>query len=164
MRGKQFWLGPARAGQVVRIWADCDVIHLLAGGARIKSIRSHLSSNDLAGLLAQGARPAGPAPVPRPEPGEAFEVDLVVSRVGTVSLGQHAVLAAEILGGRQVGIRIEASTLMFFDLTSRELLRTRPNPLTAAQIARLQGRRKAGPPPRPSREPIRVQRRSSATG
>jgi hypothetical protein len=36
----------------------------------------------------------------------------------------------EIVGGRQVGIRIEADILMFFDLTSRELLRVRPNPLT----------------------------------
>jgi hypothetical protein len=33
-------------------------------------------------------------------------------------------LAAEILGGRKVGIRIEADTIMFYDLDSRELLRT----------------------------------------
>jgi hypothetical protein len=35
----------------------------------------------------------------------------VVSRVRTVSLGQHSVVAAELIGGRQVGIRIEATTL-----------------------------------------------------
>ena len=35
---------------------------------------------------------------------------------------------------RRVGIRIEAATLMFFDLDSRELLRTRPNPFTVEQI------------------------------
>jgi hypothetical protein len=32
-----------------------------------------------------------------------IEVDRVVSRVGTVSLGQRAVIAAEILGGRDRG-------------------------------------------------------------
>ncbi len=29
--GRQFWLGPARAGTVIRFWADCQVIHLSAG-------------------------------------------------------------------------------------------------------------------------------------
>jgi hypothetical protein len=81
-----------------------------------------------------------------------------------VALGQHIVLAAEILGGRRVGIRIEPATLMFYDLDSRELLRTRPNPLTPEQVQRLRGVRPAGPPPRPSTEPIRVQRRVSNTG
>lgn len=61
-------------------------------------------------------------------------------------------------------IRIEPETLMFFDLQTRELLRTRPNPLTPAQVARLRGNRPAGPPPRPSLEPIRVQRRASKDG
>ena len=53
---------------------------------------------------------------------------------------------------------------MFYDPRSRALLRTRPNPLTSAEVARLRGVRPAGPPPRPSAEPIRVQRRVSATG
>jgi len=72
--------------------------------------------------------------------------------------------AAEILAGRLVGIRIEPATLMFFDLDTRELLRTRPNPLTAEQMARLRGSRPAGPPPRPATEPVRVQRRASNSG
>jgi hypothetical protein len=29
LAGKQFWLGPSRAGQVVRFWASVDLIHLL---------------------------------------------------------------------------------------------------------------------------------------
>ena len=53
---------------------------------------------------------------------------------------------------------------MFFDPDSRELLRTRPNPLTPEQVLRLQGARPAGPPPRPRTEPVTVQRRVSATG
>jgi hypothetical protein len=85
-------------------------------------------------------------------------------RGGTVSLANHAVLAAEILGGRRVGIRIEPATLMFYDLDTRELLRVRPNPLTMDQARRLRGSRPAGPPPRPSTEPIQVQRRASNSG
>ena len=53
---------------------------------------------------------------------------------------------------------------MFYDLATRELLRTRQNPLTRDQIKRLRGVRPAGPPPRPSAEPARVQRRASNTG
>ena len=71
---------------------------------------------------------------------------------------------AEILGGRRVRIRIEADTIMFYDLDTRELLRMRPNPLSHDKIIRLRGNRPAGPPPRPSTEPIRVQRRASNTG
>jgi hypothetical protein len=93
-----------------------------------------------------------------------LEVDRTVSRCGLVSLGDKQLLAAEILGGRRVTIRIEAATLMFFDPDTRELLRTRPNPLTYDQARRLRGARPAGPPPRPSLEPITAQRRASNTG
>ena len=162
--GRQFWVGPARAGMVIRFWADTQLIHLSAAGARIKTLRSHLSVNDLAKLIAGGAVPAGAAPLPPAEDGPAIEVDRPVSRGGLVSLGPHRLLAAEILGGQLVSIRIEHSTLMFFGPGTRVLLRTRPNPLTPAQITRLRGARPAGPPPRPPSEPIRVQRRASATG
>ena len=56
MSGKQFWLGRRRAGNTLRFWADVDVIHLFVHGARINSLRSHLSVNDLARLPA--AKPA----------------------------------------------------------------------------------------------------------
>jgi hypothetical protein len=128
--GKQFWLGPARAGVVVTLWADTDIVHFLIGGVRYKSFRSHLSVNDLAALHANGGRNAGPSPLPPPVPGSAVEVDRTVSRTGTVSLGQHILLAAEILAGRRVSIRVDQSTLMFFDPDTRDLLRIGPNPLT----------------------------------
>ena len=123
LAGRQLWLGPARSGQVVRFWADTDLIHLFIGGTRIKTVRSHLTVTDLARLVAAGAVAAGPSPLPPIEPGDAVEVERVVSRGGTVVLGGHVVLAAEILSGRRLGIRIERDTLMFFDLDSRELLR-----------------------------------------
>jgi transposase InsO family protein len=163
--GKQFWLGPARAGVTVTFWANHDIIHLLAGGARLKSVRSHLTTADLARLAASGGRPAGPPPLPAPEgEGAAVEVDRVVSTAGTVSLSGRPVLAAEILAGRRVTARIEGTTLAFFDPETRELLRTRSSPLSYDQAARLRGARPAGPPPRPSLEPVRVQRRASNTG
>ena len=37
----------------VTFWAAADVIHLTIGGARVKSLRSHLSAADLASLAAQ---------------------------------------------------------------------------------------------------------------
>jgi transposase InsO family protein len=164
VRGKQFWLGPHRAGLTVRFWADEDVIHLSIAGARVKSVRSHLTTADLVALAAAGASPAGPPPLPPAQPGAALEVDRVVSRAGTISLGNRVVLAAEILAGRRVAIRIGQATLAFFDPDTRELLRTRPNPLTFEQARRLRGARPAGPPPRPSIEPITVTRRASNSG
>lgn len=162
--GRQFWIGSQRAGMVARIWADCDLIHVLISGIRIKTVRSHLSVADLVTLIAQGAVPAGSSPLPPVEGGEAVEVERSVSRLGLVCLAGRQLLAAEILGGRRVGIRIEPATLMFYDLVTRELLRTRKNPLTPQQVKSLRGVRPAGPPPRPSTEPVRVQRRASNTG
>ncbi|WP_230687359.1 IS481 family transposase [Catellatospora vulcania] len=164
VRGKQFWLGPARSGVTVMFWADTDVIHLLIGGARVKSVRSHLSVADLEILARDGGRRAGPSPLPPPVPGGVVEVDRTVNRTGSVSLGQRVVLAADILGGRRVSIRVEEHTLMFFDPQTRELLRTRPNPLSPAEVARLRGARPAGPSPQPVDEPVRVQRRASNNG
>ncbi|MFC8501736.1 IS481 family transposase [Pedococcus sp. NPDC057267] len=162
--GKLLWLGTYRAGKSVRVWADTQVIHLLVDGARVKSLRSHLSVADLSVLVAQGAVPAGAPPLPAPDGSDAVEVDRVVNRVGTISLGNHAVLAAEILAGRQVSVRIEPELLMIFDPDTRELLRTRPNPLTPQDLQHVRGTRLAGPPPRPTLEPVRVQRRASNTG
>ncbi|MEV5463699.1 hypothetical protein AB0L17_37265 [Streptomyces cellulosae] len=161
--GKQFWLGPARSGLTVTFWADTQVIHLLIAGARVKSVRSHLSVADLAQLAARGGRAAGPSPLPAGD-GAAFEVDRMVNKHGLVGLGGRQVLAAEILGGRRVSVRIDEATLSFFDPSSRELLRVRPNPLTSEEVQRLHGLRPAGPPPRPRVEPARVQRRVSAVG
>ena len=161
---RQFWLGPDRSGLTVTFWASTEVIHLLIAGARIKTVRSHLSAADLAALAAQGGRPAGPPPLPPAEPGAAIEVDRIVSKDGAVHLAGRYVLAAEILGGRRVSIRIENTTLMFFDPQTRELLRTRPNPLTWDQARKLRGARPAGPPPQPSAAPVTAQRVASNTG
>jgi hypothetical protein len=162
--GKQFWLGPDRSGVTVTFWAGTDVIHLTTAGARVKTLRSHLSTADLARLAADGGRPAGPPPLPPAEPGAAIEVDRTVARNGAVHLAGRYVPAGELLAGRRVSVRIEQATLMFFDPGTRELLRTRPSPLTWDQARALHGARPAGPPPRPSAEPVTAQRRASNTG
>jgi hypothetical protein len=151
-----------RAGVTVTFWADHDTIHLSIAGARIKTLRSHLSTTDLAALATTGERPAGPPPLSPAQPSAALELDRTVSPGGLVSLGAYRLLAAEILAGRRISIRIEA--LMFFDPDTRELLRTRPNPLTYDQARTLRGARPAGPPPRPSVEPVTIQRRVWDTG
>lgn len=165
VRGKQFWLGPARIGQTITFWADHHLIHLLTAGTRIKTVRSHLSSADLATLAARGGRPAGPSPLPPLDPDTtALETDRTVNRSGIVTLAQQTVFIAEILAGRRVSVRIEPTLLLVFDPETRELLRTRPNPLSWAQALRIQSVRPAGPPPRPRTEPVTVQRRVSASG
>jgi transposase InsO family protein len=164
LAGRQFWLGPARAGLTVRFWADTEVIHLSIAGARVKSVASHLTVADLQKLVVAGASNAGPPPIPTLTNGAAVEVDRVISRAGTFTLGGHILVGAAILAGRQVGIRIEPTTLLLFDLDTRTLLRTRPNPLTDEQVRRLRGARPAGPPPRPAQEPVRVQRLADHTG
>jgi hypothetical protein len=98
--GRQFWMGTHRAGMIARIWADCNLIHVLIGGTRI--VRSHPSVNDLAKLVAQSASNAGPSPLPPIEEGDAVEVERALSSLGHVSLAGHQLLAAEILGGRPV--------------------------------------------------------------
>jgi hypothetical protein len=103
-------------------------------------------------------------PLPPAEPGAAVEVDRVVNKTGIVSLAGRQILPADILGGRPVSIRIDAQTLSFFDPATRQLLPARPNPLSWDQVRRLRGACPAGPAPRPSTEPVTVQRRASATG
>jgi hypothetical protein len=76
---------------------------------------------------------------------------------GAVHLAGRYVPAAEILAGRLVSIRVEQDTLMFFDPLTREL-RTPPSPLTWDQARKMRGARPAGPPPRPSAEPVPARR------
>ena len=67
MRGQQFWLGPARIGQLMRFWIACGLIHL--------------SVSDLGMLPSQGATPVGQRPQPSSlEPDSVVEVEGAVSR------------------------------------------------------------------------------------
>ncbi|MGH3357796.1 MAG: hypothetical protein ACRDO7_03265, partial [Nocardioidaceae bacterium] len=141
-------------------------VHLSIDGSRLKSLRSRFTVADLDKLAAKGAKPAGrpPATTARPDL-SAVEVERTVSRAGTISLGSRIVLAAWMLAGRRVGVWIEdGAPLLFFDPETRELLRTRANPLAPGEALKLQRRKPLGQRPRPSTEPITVQRRASNSG
>ncbi len=82
------WLGPARAGLPITAWVDTDRLHVLTtDGARIKTRPSRLSQRDLARLLADGGRPAGPSPLPAAAPQmPVVEVDRLVNAVGGINI------------------------------------------------------------------------------
>jgi len=86
-------------------------------------------------------------------PGQAVEqqvgevlVDRTVNACGQVSLGQHIDLAAEILAGRRLPVRVDEQTLMFFDPTPANYYAPAPTPHRTDHRAatRLQQRRGDG--------------------
>ncbi len=158
--------GPPGPGQVVRFWADCDLIHLSASAAPgSRPCAPTCRVNDLARLAANGAAPAGPSPLPPIEDGEAVEVDRPVSRGGT---GQPRPPPAARRGDprRAAGRHPDRARHPDVLRPRRPASCSAPDPTRSppAEVARLRGVRPAGPPPRPSAEPIRVQRRASNTG
>nr|WP_279615720.1 IS481 family transposase [Micromonospora eburnea] len=163
--GQQFWLGPARAGLVIGLWADTTVVHLLLDGVRLKTLPSRLTPAHLRQLLADGGRHAGPPPVTAGQlkPGAPVEVDRLVNAIGLVSLAGRQHPIGYHLAGRRVTIRLDRGVLHLLD-TDRTLLRSLPNPLTPAEQARIRDARPAGPPPTPATQPLRVERRVSSRG
>ncbi|WP_423203117.1 IS481 family transposase [Krasilnikovia cinnamomea] len=164
LRGQQFWLGPAHAGREVTVWADTTVVHLLRDGVRLKSVPSRFSPTTLQQLLADGARPAGPPPIPAPAPGTgAVEVDRTVNACGQIGLAGRQHPVGYHLAGRRVTVRLDHRVLHLLD-TDRTLLRSLPNPLTPAQVARIPNARPGGPAPTPAAGPLRVDRKVSSRG
>jgi hypothetical protein len=144
--GKQVWLGPARAGLTVTFWADTDVIHLLIAGARVKTVRSHLSVADLAVLAARGGRLAGPPPLPPPTTRRPLR------STGSSTLPGWSPSAGGPCWPRRsspASRSASASTDYPAVLRPRQppAARTRPNPLSHDQARRLRDARAAGPPP-----------------
>ncbi|MEU5563423.1 IS481 family transposase [Micromonospora musae] len=163
--GQQFWLGPARAGLAIGLWADTTVVHLLHNGVRLKTVPSRLTPTHLRQLLADGGHPAGPPPITASQlkPGAPIEVDRLVNAIGLVSLAGRQHPIGYHLAGRRVTIRLDHGVLHLLD-TDRTLLRSLPNPLTPQEQARIRDARPAGPPPTPAPEPQRVERRVSSRG
>src|SRR5262249_38734055 len=84
--GQQVWLGPALSGRQITLWVDAVSLHVLLDGARIKTLPSRLGAAELARLAANGARLAGPSPLPTGT-GAVVEVDRTVNATGLISLG-----------------------------------------------------------------------------
>jgi hypothetical protein len=163
---QQFWLGPARAGQLVRFWIDTATVHLSTGGWRIKTVPSRLTGADLARLRLSGARPPGPPPA-GPAPGalaasRCVEVDRLVTATGGITLGNQLILVGSPLAGQRARIRLDGQ-LMHVITQDGVLWRTLPCPIPPGQRHRLQGVRLAGPGPLPP-SAIAVQRRVSSWG
>jgi hypothetical protein len=110
------------------------------------------------------AAPAGPSPLPAgdSEGGIAVEVDRLVSATGLIGLAGRRHQVGSQFAGRRLTVRLDRGLLQLVD--QGVLLRSLPNPLTPAEQARLRDARPAGPPPTPSAEPLRVQRRVSCRG
>ena len=160
--GQQVWLGPALSGRQITLWADAISLHVLLDGARIKTVPSRLGAADLARLAANGARPAGPSPLPAGD-GAVIEVDRTVNAAGLVSLADQQVGVGSPLAGQRVTLRMEGP-LMAVLSHDGSLLRTLACPIPADRRYRLRGARRArSVPPQPG-GPITVQRRVSSRG
>jgi transposase InsO family protein len=160
--GQQLWLGPDRAGTTVTVWADTTVVHLLVNGVRLKTVPSRLTVAHLQRLLTEGAHPAYPPPFAAVRSGDAIEVDRTVNPVGSVGLAGRQHPIGFQFAGQRVTVRIDRGLLQLID--NGVLLRSLPNPLTPAELARLRDARPAGPPPTLATEPVRVERRISCRG
>jgi len=160
--GQQVWLGPALAGRTVTLWADQVSLHVLAGGARLKTLPSRLGTAELSRLAAHGARPADPCPLPA-GPAAVIEVDRTVNASGTVGLATGQVSVGSPLAGQRVTLRMEGQ-LMAVIGSGGSLLRTLACPIPPERRWRLRGARSGSSLPPAPGGPITVQRRVSCRG
>jgi hypothetical protein len=160
--GQQIWLGPALAGRTITIWVDETSLHVLLDGTRLKTLPSRLGVTELARLAADGARPAGPPPLP-PGTGSAVEVERMVNATGLVSLAGAQLNAGFELAGQRVTLRLDGTQMTVISHDGA-LLRTMPCPVPAADRSRLRGARRATTSPPPPAGPVTVQRRVSQRG
>ena len=160
--GQQVWLGPALAGRSVTLWAGQVSLHVLADGARLKTLPSRLGVAELSRLAASGARPANPCPLPAGK-AAVIEVDRTVNASGLADLARKQVSVGFQLAGQRVTLRMEGA-LMAVIGSDGNLPRTMACPIPAERRYRLRGaRRGRSLPPQPG-GPITVQRRVSCRG
>ncbi|YCK40244.1 integrase core domain-containing protein [Actinomadura sp. ATCC 39365] len=148
--GRQIWLGRARAGQQVTIWASNTTMHVLCGEELLKTHPVTLTSGDLGRLMAGGGRagralpanalPGGPLPADA-----VVEVDRQVNNAGCVGLAGKLLSVGLPLAGRRVTLRIDAQTVQV--IADGVLVRTKPSPLAPVRRGRLHGVRLAGASP-----------------
>jgi transposase InsO family protein len=160
--GQQVWLGPALAGRTVTLWADQVSLHVLADGARLKTLPSRPGTAGLSRLAASGGRPADPCPLPAGK-AAVIEVDRTVNASATIGLATGQVSAGSPLAGQRVTLRMEGP-LMAVIGSGGSLLRTVACPIPAERRWRLRGARSGRSLPPPPGGPITVQRRVTRRG
>ncbi len=116
-------------------------------------------------LLADDARLAGPPPLTAGPvtPSAAIEVERTINACGLLALAGRQHPVGYHLAGRRVTARLDHGVLHLLD-TDRTVLRSLPNPLTAADLHRIRDARPAGPAPAPATGLLRVDRRVSCRG
>jgi hypothetical protein len=133
-----------------------------ARDAQLKTVPSRLGVTELARLAANGARPAGPCPLPAGD-GAVIEVDRTVNAAGLIGLADRQISIGVQLAGQRITLRMEGP-LMAVRGSDGGLLRIMACPIPADRRYRLRGaRRGRSLPPLPGR-PIIVQRRVSSRG
>src|SRR3954449_4481641 len=91
----------------------------------------------------------------------AVEVDRTISACGLLGLAGRQHPVGYHLAGRRVTARLDHGVLHLLD-HDRTVLRSLPNPLPPADLARLRDARPAGPAPAPATSLVRVDRRISS--
>ena len=160
--GQQVWLGPAMAGRKITIWVDETTLHVLIDGLRLKTLPSRLTFVELARLLADGARPAGPSPLPNGT-GAAIEIERTVNGAGLAGLGGRQVNVGFDLAGQRVTLRMDGTQMAVISHDGK-LVRTVPCPVPARDRHQLRGARRATTSQPPAAGPVIVQRRVSQRG
>jgi transposase InsO family protein len=163
-RIQRFRMGPQHAGQLAHVWADEHSVHILIGGALVKTAASNLAPADLSELRLRGARPAGPPPAAaaarnaRLPAGAVIEVDRAVDSSGVLMLGGARLALGMNFARQRVTLRLDGHLLHV--IRDGVLAKTLPSPLDTAQRGPLRGARLAtGSLPAPPAGPVCVERR-----
>jgi len=168
-------LHEAMAGRLVTVWADLRTVHVTVDGHVVRTVASRLRPEDLRHLTMRGARPAGPAPakpalrrangVPVLEPGQAIEIDRMVSKDGTVTIAGAEHLIGFAWAGRKVILRLDGH--LMHAIADNALVGSWPCPIATNRLSRLQGAHQPStplpPPPLPAGS-LRAQRKVHANG
>ncbi len=168
-------LHEAMAGRTVTVWADLRSVHVSVDSHVVRTVASRLRPDDLQHLAMRGARAAGPAPakpalrrangVPVLEPGQAIEIDRMVSSDGTVTIAGAEHLIGFAWAGRKVALRLDGH--LMHAIADDALIGSWPCPIAVDRLPRLQGARQPStplpPPPLPAGS-LRAQRKVHTNG
>lgn len=163
-------MGPERAGQLARIWADEHSVHILIDGALVKTVASNLAPADLNEIQLRGARPAGGPPpaaaavrAGKLPAGAVIEADRTVGDSGSLTLGGIEVPVGMQFARQRVTVRLDGHLMHV--IRDGVLAKALPSPITPGQRARIRGARLAdGSLPVPPAGPVSVERRVPAEG